>query len=753
MSFSDTAAAKKYAGIAEVAAGEAKSFAEYTRQAENFSVQAKASAEDAAQSALDAGLSKDAASESAAGAATSEASAGESAAAAEVSAQNASLASNVYESVEAAQAAITAGDIPVSGLFNVVGTTDSSFIDQYKNVDGTATPTGKSYPSVDYIDVLSGKIDLQKVITDLINRVLPPALMNTISGYHFMVSDISGNKGLLGLNDGGGLEVAGINGNVQNYLQNIVSTTISITASGYQFVLATLDNTKALAAIDDNGYLWLAGMAKSVQQAIADASSATGERLARPDGTGKIALYPSTNSSTVLWGYSPVVSAAKVTDSGISFTYNESGVLKSALIPTIEAQASDLAREIGNAINEMHFYAGRGQSLRVGANGGAVSADSSLIGHCLMFSGAGKDRGAGIDGDVTDINLGALTDGRIVNFRNNCQVPAAQTILKNHLSRSISTSGLPIIVTRLDARGGFSYSQLMKGTQPYIDGTTSFDSFCKRAESIGKLPKCKVIGFTHGEADANVTSLQFGTYKGYLTQWSNDTQADMIARSGQADIIWLDVDQVGSLTNTTVISGITQRGYVVAIDQWEFTKERTEAFMSIPKWLLNRTFPQDFLHLTGLGYRILGEYQGKAEDWTIYDRVNNPSGAKFKPVQPESIVKVNNTTFDITFSSPYGKPLQIKAVNGITAPNLGFDLQNGSANVTSVTQQGNFVFRVVTDVAPTIGDYFRLGCTANDNGANSYPMVNIFDTTTTVSSFDPTFVMANPCAISRIAVI
>lgn len=227
----------------------------------------------------------------------------------------------------------------------------------------------------------------------------------------------------------------------------------------------------------------------------------------------------------------------------------------------------------------------------------------------------------------------------------------------------------------------------------------------------------------------------------------------MMARSGQTEKPWLDVDQVGSLTNTTVINGITQRGYVVAIDQWEFTKERNEAFMSIPKWLLNRLYPQDLLHLTGLGYRILGEYHGLAEDWTIYDRVNNPSGAKFKPVQPVSIVKVNATTFDITFSSPYGKPLQVKPVNGITAPNLGIDLQNGSANVVSVTQQSDFVFRVVTDVAPAVGDYFRLGCTATDNGANSYPLINIFDTTTTVSRYDPNFVMVNPCAISRIAVI
>jgi len=658
---------------------------------------------------------------------------------------NISLLGTPYATLELAQADIDAGVIKNNAVFSVISPNDNRVIDLYVNNNGTANFTGKSEMDASFVQALS-------LAVEYLSLIVPRAQENLVTGYQVLFTDVSGKIGLLGINDGGGLEIPGVDGNVQSYMSNLVSDSFSSKISGYQFVFLSADNKTALAAIDDDGYFWLAGMDEPVQTAIANSGGKGAERLARPDGSGKIALYASEDDTTPLWSKSPVVSAEKVTDTGISFVYNEAGSLKSALIPTTPLQnaISEVIREINNASQEMHFFAGRGQSLRVGANGGAVSSQAALAGYCLMFSGSGRDRGAGIDGDVTDATLGALADARLVNLRNNCQVPAAQTILLNHLARSTS---MPVIVTRLDARGGFSYSQLKKGTQPYIDGTTSFDSFCKRAEAIGKKPICKVIGFTHGEADANVASLQFGTYKGYLTQWGNDTQADMMARSGQVEKPWLDVDQVGSLTNTTVISGITQRGYVVAIDQWEFTKERAEAFMSIPKWMLNRLYPQDLLHLTGLGYRILGEYHGLAEDWTIYNRVNNPAGAKFKPVQPESIAKVNATTFDITFSSPYGKPLQVKDVNGLTAPNFGIDLQNGTANITSVTQQSDFVFRVVTDVTPTTTDYFRFGCTANDNGANSYPMVNIFDTTTTVSRYDPSFVMVNPCAISRIAVI
>ncbi|ATN93649.1 tail fiber protein [Pseudomonas phage VW-6B] len=653
-------------------------------------------------------------------------------------------ATAAYDSKEKAQQAIDAGT-ETRRFFTVWSSLSRFWTEKYENVNGIATPTGERLPNSELVEYLSP-------IVEYLNLVVPSTQANKIQGYHILATDVSGKVGLYGVNDNGGFEVCGVEGSIQDYLLNLVSNAFSSKITGYQYIWLTADKKTAVAAIDDNGYLWLAGMDEPVQTAIANAGGKGAERLSRPDGTGKIALFATEDDTAPLWAKSPVVSAEKVTDSGISFVYNESGVLKSALIPIMPLQnsATETIREINNASQEMHAHVGRGQSLSVGANGGAVAALSELFGYCLMFSGAGKDRGAGIDGDVTDESLGALCDARIINFRNNSQVPAAQTVLLNHLSRS---APMPIIVTRLDSRGGFNYSQLKKGTQPYIDGMTSFDAFCNRAESIGKKPMCKVIKITHGEADANKATLQFGEYKGYLVEWADDTQHDMMARSGQQAKPSIEIDQVGSLTNTTVINGITQRGYVVAIDQWEFTKERAEAFMSIPKWLLNRLYPQDFLHLTGLGYRILGEYHGLAEDWTIYDRVNNPSGAKFKPVQPETIERINATTFDITFSSPYGLPLQVKAINGITAPNLGCDLQNGSANVLSAVQRSDFVFRFTTDVEPAGSDYFRFGCNATDNGTNSYPLINIVDTSTRVSRYDPALVLINPCAISRIAVI
>ncbi len=59
----------------------------------------------------------------------------------------ASVSGKLYRTASAAQADIDAGLLPVGTLFNVNSSISTHFIDQYENAAGTATPTGKSFPS------------------------------------------------------------------------------------------------------------------------------------------------------------------------------------------------------------------------------------------------------------------------------------------------------------------------------------------------------------------------------------------------------------------------------------------------------------------------------------------------------------------------------------------------------------------------------------------------------------------------------
>lgn len=155
MATTDNLSAQRYAANAAVSAAEAKSYADYARLGEDFSNQAQASAEAAAVSAGSANDSALSASESGINAAASAAIASEAA-------QNATITSNLYPTLAEAQAAITAGTIPVNALFNVAvpaSSTPPRFADQYQNVAGLATPTGVSYPSSE--SVVNGFINAE----------------------------------------------------------------------------------------------------------------------------------------------------------------------------------------------------------------------------------------------------------------------------------------------------------------------------------------------------------------------------------------------------------------------------------------------------------------------------------------------------------------------------------------------------------------------------------------------------------------
>lgn len=305
------------------------------------------------------------------------------------------------------------------------------------------------------------------------------------------------------------------------------------------------------------------------------------------------------------------------------------------------------------------------------------------------------------DGPVSDSTLAGFTDAQPLASRQSCQTPALYRIAKRHIDRGVDPVDIPSMFTRMDARSGTGYAGLKKGTQPYIDGITSCQAFADRVRAVGKIPVIKCIGITHGEDDAGSgTVTKFGDYKAMLEEWVNDSNADLMPITGQtAPIIW-DVDQMGGWIRTVwEPTGRTVYGDIVSIDQWEFSLSRPDVIMSCPKFPLNRMFPSDFQHLTNVGYAVLGEYQGQAEDAMIYDTSRT---MKWKPVQPEQIIKVNETTFDIIFHSPFGGALRFNTSIG-SAPNSGIDLGLASVNVLSVTQVGDIKFRVVTDAPPVAG--------------------------------------------------
>ncbi len=662
--------------------------------------------------------------------------------------QNIIPLSKQYATLAAAQADIA--NVPDGSATYVRSADGSSLADEYINNAGTLEATGRKMPSQAGLDSL----DARQNFTD---SVISPSLSTTVLGWliAFMNSERTGLFG--GFDESGAFRLAEMPDAVQDRLKQLGEYALLTSIPGFHALMLDPDQKSGFAVAQDWGLL-LAGLDKSVQDEIADLKNGTGSAILRPYN-GVLAVYKDGAAAVPVYAVNPVAYAQKLATGGASIVYEEAGVVKTGLINLIDNGFA--MRPVAAAVSEVFYRAILGQSLAVGGGNRVTLADPNLFGLSLMFAGAGADRNAGIDGEVSDNTLSIFVDAEPKLYRECCAVPGQQRYLNDLMTEyGYAKSALPAVVSRIDAKSGTAYSGLKKGTEPYSWGITAFTAFCDRVLAMGKIPVSSSITIVHGEADsAIVTAL--GQYKANLNEWINDQFADRLAILSARGVTQTIpqiayIDQMGSRVKTD-----TQRGDLIAYDQLAISNERSDTVMVGPKFHLNRKYHVDIQHLNNVGYAVMGEYQGEAEAWMHKERIAG-TNKKWVPVQPISVVK-NGLDYDVTLSSPKGKPLKVNTKFG-TAPNLGIDLEKGSAIITSAGQVGDFVFRVTLDREPAAGEYLRFGFNATDSisvpsvsGGSTmvtwqFPLVCISDTSTKVSKSDPNFVLEHFCCLSRIAI-
>ncbi|MFM4147280.1 hypothetical protein [Klebsiella quasipneumoniae] len=659
--------------------------------------------------------------------------------------QNIIPLSKQYQTLEAAQADIA--NIPEGSTTYYRSPDESALAIEVMNVGGTLQPTGRKMISQAIFDALFSYV----------NSVMPQSYSASVLGWAiaFMNSERTGLFG--GFDESGGFRLAEMPDAVQDRLKQLGEYALLTSIPGFHALMLDPDQKSGFAVAQDWGLL-LAGLDKSVQDEIADLKNGTGSAILRPYN-GVLAVFKDGSSTVPVYSVQPVAYAQKLTAGGASIVYEESGVVKTGLINLIDNPYA--MRPVAAAVSEVFYRAILGQSLAVGDGNRITLADANLAGLSLMFAGAGADRNAGIDGEVSDNTLSIFVDAEPKLYRECCAVPGQQRYLNDLMTQyGYAKSALPAVVSRIDAKSGTAYSGLKKGTEPYQWGITAFTSFCDRVLAMGKIPVSRSITIVHGEADAAIVTA-LGQYKASLNEWVNDEFSDRLAILSARGVTQTIpqvayIDQMGSRVKTD-----TQRGDLIAFDQLAISNERADVVMIGPKFHLNRKYHVDIQHLNNVGYAVMGEYQGEAEAWMHKERVAG-TNVKWKPVQPVSLVKTG-LQLDVTFSSPMGLPLKINTKYG-TAPNLGADLENGSTTITNAVQVSDFVFRFMLAAEPAAGEYLRFGFNATDavtvpsvaGGSTmvawQFPLVCISDTSTKVSKSDPTFVMEHFCCLSRIAI-
>nr|SAY44329.1 Uncharacterised protein [Serratia marcescens] len=605
------------------------------------------------------------------------------------------------------------------------------------------------------IAAVAGEAAIAAVIAAqaFLNSIFPQSLSIAAAGWMWGASNIDGTALFAGIDSTGGLQLCDMPDAVQDRLRALGDYETTSRTPGYHHVFKDAAGGSGAALRDDWG-LMLAGLDGAVQDEINDLKIGTGSAILRPHN-GLLAVFKDADSTTPVYAVNPVAYAAKLAAGGASIVYDDAGAVSTGTLNLREPQPQNstkwgyVQRPIPSFVSHVMFRQGLGQSLMVGGGDRVTPVDIEFLGQALTFMGAGADRGVGYpdDGAVTDENLSVFMDARSIGeFRENCMVPGMLRFLHDMTGvYGADKRQLPAVVSRMDAKSGTSYAGLKKGTSVYNDGQAAFTSFVERVLEQGKIPVINSFFITHGEEDSK-TVTTVGQYQASLNEWVNDKQADtlaVLAAHGvtQADKPLAYIDQVGSIGKTA-----TKRGDLIAYAQLAISNERPDVILSTPKFHLNRKYHIDDLHLTGQGYAVMGEYQGQSEAFMYKERVAGTNN-KWIPVQPLSVVK-NGLNYDVTYSSPLGLPLKVNTKYG-TAPNLGADLENGSANVTSANQISDFVFRFTLDAEPAAGEFLRFGFNATDA---TYCLVCISDTSSRVSRSDPTFVMENFCCLSRIAI-
>jgi hypothetical protein len=716
-----------------------------------------------------------------------------------------------YATLDIAKAQIASGFIVNDEKFYVRDNSVSNvWMNEYRNAGGVATPTGeKEYSSwfIDAINLLLSQISSivppkqaarlkgwQSVVTDLsgdkglygadddggfhvagltgpiqdwiasiltsigkFTNILPE---NSLTGYHFMVRDPSGANGVFGVNDNGGVEILGFEHELQSYLSNLVSSTFASHIAGYQFVLFARDLSNTLLAIDDNGGLWVPGLDRCLQDEIVALKNGAESALVRPYN-GLLALFADASSAKPVYAVNPVVNAQKLQAGGASIVYNEGGVVKSATLNLIEPlplshpRNNFVQRPIPSHVKEVWLCQIGGQSLAAAGGTRVTEIEKNLEGLALVFFGAGGDRGVGLngfgEGPVTEAALNVFKDGESIgDNRENAAVPGQQRLLNDLMNfYGMQKSGLPAVVSRIDARSGTAYSGLKKGTQVYTDEMTVTRTFVKRVIEQGKIPVIHSRDISHGEKDSEIVKLP-GQYKGNLYEWTDDVNRDKFSILTEFGIVQqllphTYIDQMGSIARTE-----KNRGDLIAYDQLDFCLERADASMSVNKTILNIVYPLSNsageVHLIGKGYSILGEYQGQAKAYNYNERKNG-SGKKWNVPYITALARSGNS-IKASYFSPLGIPIYINTRYGVRN-DCGYFLENASSKILSVEQSSDNSLVFIFDKAPAQGDYLCCGYTTAEF---KYPLVTVSDTSTRRSKTDPDFIMENFCARQRIVI-
>ncbi|HFF9774455.1 hypothetical protein V6272_06315 [Serratia marcescens] len=694
---------------------------------------------------------------------------------AEAAAEIAQSGADAYPDAATAQAAIDAGT-ETRRYFSVRSTISTQWVDEYENVNGVATPTGRYLSNGKYVDEIAASVisllaslmetnkrtaalrqyqseqwqwtvesalgpsqtamaldndfglwlaGLKSSIQDYVEQLIPKNIANRYQNMQFVLVAKNGVDGLLTINDNGDVRVVGMDDVLQDRLESICSTNFSRRIVGFQYVIFAKDLTSALFAIDDDGGVHIPGIDGPLQDNL-------GESLASIKTVNGVPA--AAWRGEVVWSERPVLTAQKLTSTGFIFSYAPGG----EAIAGNGVKYEPSIREMPIDANEVEGGGSGGQSLNTpkdGAGINIVNRDPAFRGRALAGAN-GKPEGGGMT-PVSEQDKATLNDMSYQSYRQGNILPMYNALLH-------ANPGNQVFIHAPFAAGGRSFAEISKGTIPYQNSLDLVRLGKNAADGVGKRYTFKFMTFEHGETDNdNGSSQNPGDYLAKMTPYFSGLQVDFKAITGQTDNFLEVVGQVGSRINTKnqqvddqgnpIGEPVVVQSYsVAATDQLTYVRQNaTKAIMYGPKYPLNWLFNDETLsHLNAAGKVLQGEYAAQAIYWHLYEPAKKGTWTGLKARS----LSVNNSTIDVVFDVPY-PPLVIDTTTIADCPGQGFSLQDASAAVHSVAVVAPNTIRLTLSQAPAMSDHLLIGFTNTVPAVKDfvYPLMCLRDSSTQTS--------------------
>ena len=342
-----------------------------------------------------------------------------------------------------------------------------------------------------------------------------------------------------------------------------------------------------------------------------------------------------------------------------------------------------------------------GQSLAVGVAGVPVTSTEQPFENVMFATGV-------MAGGEELTSLVPLVEGDFIPG-SKARVETMSSGFANLVSGlARAAGGRHDLLVSVHGSGAKTYAQLKLGTRPFTTGLAQVTAAKALADAANEDLVVRAVTTVHGESDHAEKSTR---YLEDLLQWQADYEREVGAITHQKEPVPLFQTQMSSWTK---MMGGTETSTIPAAQLAAHVSSHGKVVLVGPKYHL--PYSKDGVHLTGPGYRRMGEDYGKAYHRLVVEK------QPWEPLRPLTATREGRV---VTLKLLVPVPPLVLDTTLVTDPgNFGFEIADASPSTPRIERveiAGPDTVTVTLSAAPTGQDLRLRYAWTGTRGARSGP--------------------------------